>query len=215
MNYLSVKEAAQIWGISEQMVRKKCNQGKVPGAIQSNKGWQIPEDISKPGRTETVSKTTLPKLANRLQKQKKKKNYHGLYDYIQIYFTYCSSRMASNRLTMDQVELIFKKGKVISRFEPLKVSDCIEAMNHSVCIDYIIDHVMDSELPGCLLWQTECHPRWRCTDSYHHLVLGRRGRSGRYQSHLHHWRRSLQGQFQRRLAADNLYLRKQVQFWFW
>ena len=143
MNYLSVKEAAQIWGISEQMVRKKCNQGKVPGAIQSNKGWQIPEDISKPGRTETVSKTTLPKLANRLQKQKKKKNYHGLYDYIQIYFTYCSSRMASNRLTMDQVELIFKKGKVISRFEPLKVSDCIEAMNHSVCIDYIIDHVMD------------------------------------------------------------------------
>ena len=124
-------------------MRKKCIQCKVPGAIQSIKGCQIPEDISKPGRTETSSKTTIPKLANRLQKQKKKNNYHGLYDYVQIYFTYCSSRMASNRLTMDQVELIFKKGKVISRFEPLKVSDCIEAMNHNVCIDYIIDHVMD------------------------------------------------------------------------
>ena len=132
MNYLSVKEAAEAWGISEQAVRRKCSQGKVPGAIQSNKGWQIPVEISKPGRTETRSKTTLPRLANRLQKQKKKNNYHGLYDYVQIYFTYCSSRMASNRLTMDQIELIFRKGKVISRFEPLKVSDCIEAMNHHV-----------------------------------------------------------------------------------
>lgn len=143
MNYLSVKEAAEAWGVSEQAVRRKCSQGKVPGAIQSNKGWQIPEEIRKPGRTETSSKKTLPKLANRLQKQKKKKNYHGLYDYVQIYFTYCSCRMASNRLTMDQIELIFRKGKVISRFEPLKVSDCIEVMNHNVCIDYIIDHVMD------------------------------------------------------------------------
>lgn len=143
MSYLSVKEAALQWGISEQLVRKKCSQGKVPGAIQSTKGWQIPAEACKPGREATSTKPAIPMLANRLQKQKKKKNYHGLYDYVQIYFTYCSSRMASNRLTMDQIDLIFRKGKVISRFEPVKVSDCIEAMNHNVCIDYIIDHVMD------------------------------------------------------------------------
>lgn len=51
--------------------------------------------------------------------------------------------MASNRLTRDQVDSIFRKGKVRESFEPLKVSDLVEAMNHCVCIDYIIDHVTE------------------------------------------------------------------------
>lgn len=143
MKYYTVKEIAEIWGITEQSVRRYCSNGRIPGAVQDIHGWQIPCDVHKPGKEAVRTKPTLPQLANRMQKQKNKNNYHGLYDYIQIYFTYCSSRMASNRLTMDQIELIFRKGKVISRFEPLKVSDCIEAMNHSVCVDFIIDHVMD------------------------------------------------------------------------
>lgn len=36
---------------------------------------------------------------------------------------------------------IFRKGKVAESFEPMKVSDLIEAMNHCVCMDYIIDNV--------------------------------------------------------------------------
>ena len=143
MSYVSVKEIAQIWGVTVQTVRRYCSEGKIPGAVQSMHGWQIPASANRPDREEALPVRSIPQLANRLQKQKKKKNYHGLYDYVQIYFTYCSSRMASNRLTMDQIDLIFRKGKVISRFEPVKVSDCIEAMNHNVCIDYIIDHVMD------------------------------------------------------------------------
>ena len=143
MSYYTVKEIAQMWGVTVQTVRRYCSEGKIHGAIQTIHGWQVPESANRPDREVVVPDHPLPLLANRLQKQKKKKSYHGLYDYVQIYFTYCSSRMASNRLTMDQIEMIFRKGKVISRFEPLKVSDCIEAMNHHVCIDYIIDHVMD------------------------------------------------------------------------
>ncbi len=44
--------------------------------------------------------------------------------------------MASNRLTRNQIETIFKKGKVSVSFEPMKVSDVIEALNHCVCVDY-------------------------------------------------------------------------------
>jgi Fic family protein len=51
--------------------------------------------------------------------------------------------MASNRLTKDQVETIFRKGKVVSKFEPMKVSDCVEVLNHFVCIDFIINNVME------------------------------------------------------------------------
>lgn len=80
-------------------------------------------------------------MAKKLIRQKKKKNFHGLYDYVQTDLTYSSSRMASNRLTRGQVETIFKKGKVSVSFEPMKVSDLVEVLNHCVCVDYILDHV--------------------------------------------------------------------------
>ena len=51
--------------------------------------------------------------------------------------------MASNRLTRGQVETVFKKGKVSSSFEPLKVSDLIETLNHCMCVDYILDHIQE------------------------------------------------------------------------
>ena len=83
----------------------------------------------------------MPPLAKKLVRQKKKKNFHGLYDYVQTDLTYSSSRMASNRLTRQQVETIFKKGKVSVSFEPMKVSDLVEVLNHCVCVDYILDYV--------------------------------------------------------------------------
>lgn len=73
----------------------------------------------------------------------KKRNFHCLYDFSVIGLTYSSSRMASVRLTRLQVETIFKKGKVRESFEPMKVSDVIEVLNHIHCVDYILDHVME------------------------------------------------------------------------
>lgn len=103
----------------------------------------IPDTILKPEpeTSSPIKKEPLPKLAKKIQSQKKRKNYHGLYDYIQINAAYSSSRMASNRLTRKQVESIFRKGKVQESFEPMKVSDLIEVMNHFVCMDYIIDNI--------------------------------------------------------------------------
>lgn len=77
----------------------------------------------------------------------KEKSYHGLYDYVQINLTYSSCRMASNRLTRQQVETIFTKGKVSVSFEPMKVSDLVEVLNHCVCVDYILDHAQEPLTP--------------------------------------------------------------------
>lgn len=93
----------------------------------------------------------LPPLAQKLQNQKNnKKNYHGLYDYVVINLTYSSNRMASNRLTRKHVEMIFRKGKVSDMFEPVKVSDIIEVMNHCVCMDYILGHPMEPLSITCI-----------------------------------------------------------------
>jgi len=143
MEYITVKEAADKWNTSVQIVRRLCRQERIPGVVQTDGAWLIPEDAKKPDRAEyTVAETTeLPPLAKKLIRQKKKKNFHGLYDYVQTDLTYSSSRMASNRLTRQQVETIFKKGKVSVSFEPMKVSDLVEVLNHCVCVDYILDHV--------------------------------------------------------------------------
>lgn len=142
MKYITAKEAAEKWGISQALVRRYCAQGRVPRAKCQNGLWRIPERATKPDRSSSIVEgIELPPLAKKLVQQKKKKNYHGLYDYVQIDLTYSSSRMASNRLTRDQVESIFRKGKVRESFEPMKVSDCIEVLNHSFCIDYVLEHI--------------------------------------------------------------------------
>ena len=92
---------------------------------------------------EYAEEPELPELAKKLQNQKKKRNFHGLYDFVVIDLTYSSSRMASCRLTRQQVETIFRKGKVRESFEPMKVSDLIEVLNHIHCVNYILDHVME------------------------------------------------------------------------
>ena len=143
MEYISVKEAADKWNTSVQIVRRFCRQERIPGIIQREGAWLIPVNAKKPERTDSsaAEAEALPPLAKKLVRQKKKKNFHGLYDYVQTDLTYSSSRMASNRLTRQQVETIFKKGKVSVSFEPMKVSDLVEVLNHCVCVDYILDHV--------------------------------------------------------------------------
>ena len=145
MNYLSAKETALKWGVNVSLVKRYCAQGRVPGVVFQNGVWRIPEDAVRVSRTdlEYTSEQELPELAKKLQNQKKKRNFHGLYDFTVIDLTYSSSRMASVRLTRQQVETIFKKGKVRESFEPLKVSDVIEVLNHIHCVDYILDHVME------------------------------------------------------------------------
>ena len=143
MKYKTVKEMSENWGISGSMIRKYCSQNRIPGAKKGETGWLIPDTNEKPEPeiSSPFTKSSLPILARKIRNQKNGTNYHGLYDYVQINSAYSSSRMASNRLTRNQVESIFRKGKVRESFEPMKVSDLIEVMNHCVCMDYIIENV--------------------------------------------------------------------------
>ena len=145
MNYITVSEAAEKWGVSKSLVRRYLAQNRIPKAKCNDGIWSIPETAKKPPKLPNTPVETeeLCTLASKLVNQKKKRNYHGLYDYVVLNLTYSSCRMASNRLTRGQVETVFKKGKVSSSFEPLKVSDLIETLNHCMCVDYILDHIQE------------------------------------------------------------------------
>lgn len=150
MIYISVTEAATQWNISKELVRRYCRQGRIPSAKYEEGSWYIPIGAAKPQRLVVLNDvpSALHPLAKKLQNQKKKRNYHGLYDYVQTHLTYSSCRLASNRLTLAQVEDIYHTGKVSVSFEPLKISDLIEVQTHIFCIDYIMDHIQDVLSPA-------------------------------------------------------------------
>ena len=143
MNYVKIKEIAKKWNISEQLVRRYCTAGRIPGTFQEDGIWYIPEYAEKPERAKNLEKSVRPKpqppLVKKLRQQKTKKMYHGLYDYVQTNLTYSNGRMASNRLMLTQITEIFNTDKVKTGFEPIKVDDLIEATDHLLCVDHIID----------------------------------------------------------------------------
>ena len=138
MDYISAIEASVLWNITDQMIRRHCRNGRTPGSVQRDGTWYVPADAKKPTKLKPDI-APIPKLVKQLHRQRTKKIYHGLYDYIQVNFCYSSNRLASNRLMLNQVEEIYKKGKVSVGFEPIKVDDLIEAYNHLACVNYIIE----------------------------------------------------------------------------
>jgi fido (protein-threonine AMPylation protein) len=148
MEFITIKEASEKWRISGQRVRKLCTEGRVPDAYQNNGTWYIPENAKKPPRKprEDKPKVEAPasSLVRKLRREKTKKIYHGLYDYIQVNLAYSSGRMASNRLMRKQLIEVFSTRKVRVGFEPIKIDDLIEATNHFICVDHIIDTATQS-----------------------------------------------------------------------
>ena len=46
--YITAKQAAEKWGVSDRRVRILCSEGKIPGAYQEGRSWKIPCDAVKP-----------------------------------------------------------------------------------------------------------------------------------------------------------------------
>ena len=46
--FMTTKQAAEKWGLSDRRVRILCTDGKIPGAFQEGRGWKIPADAVKP-----------------------------------------------------------------------------------------------------------------------------------------------------------------------
>jgi len=48
MNYLTIKEAAEKWGVSGRMVTYYCVAGRIEGVIRKGNMWLVPADAEKP-----------------------------------------------------------------------------------------------------------------------------------------------------------------------
>lgn len=46
--YMTLKEAAQKWGIGDRRINALCIEGRIPGATKLGNMWAIPSDAEKP-----------------------------------------------------------------------------------------------------------------------------------------------------------------------
>ena len=162
---MTVQEAAEKWSVSERLVRRYCAQERIPGLLQFDGVWQIPEDAQKP--TQKKKETPqLPELLKALIKQREGRMYRGLYEYLQINMVYSNGRMASNRLTREQIEVLYKTDRIYTNKESIKANDIIEARNHFLCVDMIFSNAMKPltqgliyQLQSTMLSENCCHKR--------------------------------------------------------
>ena len=45
---MTVKQAAEKWGLSERRLQTICNEGMIPGVVKFGRAWAIPMDAEKP-----------------------------------------------------------------------------------------------------------------------------------------------------------------------
>ena len=48
MEYMTIKEAAEKWGLSVRRTQTICNEGMVEGVVKVGKAWAIPKEAERP-----------------------------------------------------------------------------------------------------------------------------------------------------------------------
>lgn len=132
MEFISVKEAAKKWNISERSVRNYCENNLIDSAFLKGKTWYIPSNAIKPSRRNI--------LLDILKDEKDRKYSGGIYHKTQIELTYNSNHIEGNKLTHDETRYIYETNTIGIGNKAINVNDIIETVNHFRCIDYIIDN---------------------------------------------------------------------------
>ena len=48
MEYLSIRQTSEKWGISGRRIQRLCTEGRIPGAMKIGSYWAVPTDAEKP-----------------------------------------------------------------------------------------------------------------------------------------------------------------------
>jgi len=150
MEYRSVAQIAEQWGISDRRVRTLCQQGKIEGAIREGRSWLIPAAAGRPadGRTLRHQRNNSPYAelfaeadALKAELDQRRPLTQGelqrLREEFLIEYTYNSNAIEGNTLTLQETALVLE-GITIDK-KPLK--DHLEAVGHRDAFLYVQDLV--------------------------------------------------------------------------
>ena len=143
--YMTVKQAAEKWGISDRRVRILCSEGKIMGVTREGRSWKIPADAKKPedGRYKTAESllAMIDSKKNELDSRRSltEGEEERLTEEFVVEYTYNSIAIEGNTLTLRETDMVLR-GLTIDR-KPLK--DHMEAVGHKEAFDLVRDLVKD------------------------------------------------------------------------
>lgn len=146
--FMTVKQAAEQWGISDRRIRVLCAEGKIPGAYQEGRGWKIPTDAEKPADGRYKSKESVleqidrKKIALDNRRPLTAGEMERLHEEFTVEYTYNSNAMEGNTLTLRETDLVLR-GLTIDK-KPLR--DHMEAVGHKEAFEFVRGLVCDNAL---------------------------------------------------------------------
>ena len=144
--FITVKQAAEKWGISDRRVRILCAEGKIPGAFQQGRGWKIPADAVKPADGRYKSAINLLEIIDQKKKELDSRRpltegeVARLNEEFTVEYTYNSNAIEGNTLTLRETDMVLR-GLTIDQ-KPLK--DHMEAVGHKEAFDFVRELVRDN-----------------------------------------------------------------------
>lgn len=144
--YITVKQAAEKWGISGRRVRALCSEGKIPGAFRDGRAWKIPYDAAKP--TDSRYKSTAALLPIIKEKMEILKNripltegeLERLNEEFLTEFTYNSNAIEGNTLTLRETDLVLR-GLTIDQ---KSLKEHLEVIGHKEAFEYVQELVREN-----------------------------------------------------------------------
>lgn len=137
--YITAKQAAEKWGISDRRVRVLCSQGKIPGAYQQGRAWKIPYDATKPSDERYKNKESLiPILEDKLKALKNRRpltegELERLNEEFLTEYTYNSNAIEGNTLTLRETDMVLR-GLTIDK---KSLKEHLEVIGHKEAFDYV------------------------------------------------------------------------------
>lgn len=152
MEYISVQQAAEQWGLSDRRVRLLCQQGRIPGVVREGRSYRIPMDSVKPADGRSLRGKVIPQEYSALfarvdalktELGRRRPLTQGELERLQeeflVEYTYNSNAIGGNTLTLQETALVLE-GVTIDK-KPLK--DHLEAVGHRDAFLYVNQHVTD------------------------------------------------------------------------
>ena len=146
--YMSAKQAAEKWEISDRRVRILCLEGKIPGVIREGRRWKIPENAKKPKDGRYRSAETLLEMIDRKKAELDSRRpltegeAERLTEEFVVEYTYNSNAIEGNTLTLRETDMVLR-GLTIAQ-KPLK--DHIEAVGHKDAF-YFVRNLVKDQVP--------------------------------------------------------------------
>ncbi len=145
--YLSARETAEKWNVSEKRVRVLCRESRIAGAVQSGRSWLIPSDAVKPADARFKKAESLISLIDDKKaaldacRPLTEGEAERLAQEFVVEYTYNSNAIEGNTLTLRETDLVLR-GLTIGE-KPLK--DHLEAVGHKEAFDFVRELVREQQ----------------------------------------------------------------------